>query len=102
MQTQQLLFIGLMILAFYFVLIRPQQKRMRGQRQLLSSIEVGDEVITIGGLFGRVRSMEEGVVHLEVADGMVIRLAKQAISRKISPEEPEPLEESDGSAGQAE
>lgn len=98
MQVQNLLFIGLMILAFYFLLIRPQQRRQRQQQELVSSVEAGDEVLTIGGIFGRVRSVDDAVVWLEVADGTVIKLTKSAIGRKIWEEDAED-KETDGAAG---
>lgn len=87
MDVQSLLFIGLMILAFYFLLIRPQQRRARQQQQLISSVEAGDEVLTIGGIFGRVRSLDDSFVWLEIADGTVIKLTKSAIGRKVWEEE---------------
>lgn len=86
---QNLLLLVLMVAAFYFLLIRPQQKRAREQRQLISSISVGDEIVTIGGIFGRVRDLDDSLVWLEITDGTVIRLARGAISRKIYPEEDE-------------
>ena len=84
-----LLPIVLMIAVFYFLLIRPQQRRARAQRELIESVAVGDEVITIGGLFGTVRSLDEDSVILEVAPGTTIRLLKSAVARKLFAEEEE-------------
>jgi preprotein translocase subunit YajC len=78
----------LMVAIFYFLLIRPQQRRARQQRDLLASIAVGDEVVTIGGMFGRVMEMDDETVTLDVGSGTTIRFVKQAVARKFV-EEPE-------------
>lgn len=74
----------LIVVVFYFLLIRPQQKRARQQRQLVASLEVADRVVTIGGLYGTITSVDEDLVRLEVSPGTTITLAKQAVSRKIN------------------
>ena len=68
-QYSTLIFLALMGAVFYFLLIRPQQRNRRRQAQLLSSLEEGDEVQTIGGIFGTIREIDEGdgTVLLEVA-----------------------------------
>jgi preprotein translocase subunit YajC len=70
---------------FYFLLIRPQQRRSRAQRDLIAGLEVGDEVLTAGGMFGTVVDMDEDqdVVTVEVAPGTKIRFVKRAISQKL-------------------
>jgi preprotein translocase subunit YajC len=68
----------------YFALIRPQQKRMRAQQALMSSIEEGDEVLTTGGLYGYVNAIEGEVAWVEIAEGVEIRMAKAAIARKVT------------------
>jgi preprotein translocase subunit YajC len=75
-----LLIIGVL---FYFMLIRPQQKRARDQRQLVDSLSVGDKVITIGGFHGTVRSVDESTVSLELNPSNVATLSKQAIARRV-------------------
>jgi preprotein translocase subunit YajC len=72
---------------FYFLLIRPQQRKARAQQQLTRSVEVGDEVITLGGLFGVVRELDDDSVLLEVAPGTELRFLRSAIARKLTPEE---------------
>jgi preprotein translocase subunit YajC len=69
---------------FYFLLIRPQQRRARAQRELTQSTEVGDEVVTIGGLFGVVREVDDDSVLLEVAPGTELRFLRSAIARKLT------------------
>jgi preprotein translocase subunit YajC len=72
---------------FYFLLIRPQQRRARSQRELTQSVEEGDEVVTIGGIFGIVRELEDDSVLLEVAPGTELRFLRSAIARKLTPED---------------
>ena len=68
---------------FYFLLIRPQQRQRRRQADLLSSLEIGDEVQTVGGMFGTIREIDDDSVTLEVASGVDIRFARGAIARKL-------------------
>lgn len=74
-----LLFIGVL---FYFLLIRPQQKRQRTQRALVGSIAPGDLVVTIGGFHGQVRSVDEDTVRLELEPGTEVTVSKQAIAKR--------------------
>ena len=96
-----LLPIILIVAVFYFLMIRPQSRQRRQHQDLIASIEPGDEVLTIGGIYGVVRSVEDSDLRLEVADGTVIRLSRGAISRKIWPDEPEELEEPEEAGGSA-
>jgi preprotein translocase subunit YajC len=68
---------------FYFLLIRPQQRRTRAQRDLLSSLDVGDEVVTIGGMHGVIRSFDDETVTLEVSPGVDLKFLRGAIARKL-------------------
>ena len=78
-----LLLLVLMGVFFYFLLIRPQQRRARQQRALIDSLDIGDEVMTIGGLYGTVRRLEDDRVTLEVAPGVDLQYAKSAIARRL-------------------
>ena len=78
-----LIFLLLMGAVFYFLLIRPQQRRQRSQRALIESVDVGDEVMTVGGMYGTVREMDDDSVTLEVAPGVDIRFTKTAVARKL-------------------
>jgi preprotein translocase subunit YajC len=80
--TALLVSLGLMVVIFYFLLIRPQQRRARSQRALVESIDVGDEVLTVGGMFGTVRAVDDESLTVEVAPGTEIRFLKTAILRK--------------------
>lgn len=81
-----LLFPVLMIVVFYFLLIRPQQRRMREHRALVSTLSLEDDVITAGGIFGRIVRLGEEAVEVELVDGARMKVLRSAISRKIVPE----------------
>lgn len=65
---------------FYFMLIRPQMKRTKEHRQLVSQLAKGDEVVTNGGLLGRITDVSETFITLEVADNVKIKLQRQAVA----------------------
>ena len=79
----------LMIAGFYFLLIRPQRNRQRAQQALLASLEVGDEVMTTGGIFGTIIELddEEGVAIVEIAPGTRVRMIRQGIAQRFVEEE---------------
>jgi len=77
------LWLIVMLGAFYALLIRPQRRQVAAHRALITSLSVGDDVMTMGGIFGRIRSLEEDIVDLEVAPGTSLRVARTAISRKV-------------------
>ena len=72
-----------MLGAFYALLIRPQRRQMAAQQQLLSTLAEGDEVMTAGGIFGRIQTMTDDVVVVEVSPGLSLRVARTAITRKV-------------------
>lgn len=74
-----ILVIGIM----YFLLIRPQKRRVEEHRKLTESIEPGDRIVTIGGLHGTVRSIGEDELELEVAPNVSLRYAKSAVARRV-------------------
>ncbi|MGH2655986.1 MAG: preprotein translocase subunit YajC [Actinomycetota bacterium] len=92
-----LISLALMVAIFYFLLIRPQQRRARQQRELVNSLSVGDEVVTIGGMFGTIESMDEESVTLDAGSGTRIRFIKQAVARKFVQEGLEEQEASEES-----
>jgi preprotein translocase subunit YajC len=65
-----------MLVAFYFLLIRPQNKRAKEQREMLSKVAVGDEVATTGGILGKVTEVGEQFLTLEISDGVNVKLQK--------------------------
>src|SRR6478735_2022810 len=68
----------------YFVMIRPQQQRIRAQQQAIRTVQVGDEVVTAAGLIGTIVALDDEVVNLEVADGVEVRVARMAIGRRLN------------------
>lgn len=82
-QLSGLLLPVLFLAVLYFLMIRPQQKRQREHRELLASLRRGDDVITIGGLHGRVHAVADEFVDLEVTDDLVLRFQRQAVVRKV-------------------
>ena len=75
-------FLPLIILfgIFYFMLIRPQMKRAKEQRAMIAALGKGDEVLTNGGVLGRIDDIADQFVTLEIAPGVIVKLQKQAIS----------------------
>lgn len=88
----------------WLVLIRPQKTRQQRQQQLLSSVEPGDEVLTVGGLYGIVQSVdEENDLIVEIAEGIHVRIARRAVATVVKPDEEEeegPVEEERSGAGE--
>jgi len=77
------LFLPLMLVAAYFLLIRPQRRRQKDQASLQSALDVGDEVITTSGVYGFITGIENDIVWLEIDDNIQVRIARAAIQRKI-------------------
>ena len=75
-----LLFPIILIAAFYFLLIRPQTKRAKEHKQMVETLKKGDEVVSGGGVLGRITEVGENFVQLEIAENVQIRIQKQAIS----------------------
>lgn len=71
----------------WFLIIRPQRRRQQAARQLLTKIGVGKEIVTAGGLYGTVTAEEGDEVHVEIADGVVVRIAKRAVAGVLSEDE---------------
>lgn len=85
MDPGSLLMLVIVMIIFYFVLIRPQKKRAVEHTALLAKLAPGDEVVTMGGLYGFVNRVEDDMVYLEVSEGVEIRFNKQAVSRRVEP-----------------
>lgn len=81
-QYSQLIFFAVLIGIFYFLLIRPQRKRARAQQELAESLQVGDEIRTIGGIHGRVVSTDDESVVLALEDGR-IRVSRRAVAARV-------------------
>ena len=77
---EALLFPVLLIVIFYFLMIRPQTKRAKEHKQMVEALKKGDEIVTGGGLLGRITEIGENFVQLEVADNVQLRVQKNAIA----------------------
>ena len=78
-----LIWMIVMLGAFYALLVRPQRRNMAAHRALMADLHEGDEVMTMGGIFGRIQTLDDQVIQLEVSPGTSFRVARSAISRKV-------------------
>jgi preprotein translocase subunit YajC len=88
-------FFLLIIVAFAFlwlVLVRPQKKRQVAQQQMLNELQPGDEVVTAGGIYGTIRSIDGDDVMVRIAPDLDVKVARRAIGGVVIPPEPEPEE----------
>lgn len=81
--VMNILFLVVIVGVFYFMLIRPQQKRMKEHKAMLAALGKGDEVVTNGGMAGRVADIGENFVSVEVADKVVLKIQKHAITQVL-------------------
>lgn len=77
---EQLIFMLGMLVLFYFLLIRPQQKRAKEHRQLIGNLKRGDNVITSSGIFGRIVDIDGNAMTLEIAKGTQVKILKTYVS----------------------
>lgn len=97
MDPGPLIFLAAMVAVFWFLIIRPQRQRQAAHRALVSDLGPGDEVITAGGVFGKVRTIADDHIVLEIAPGTEIRLAKEAVANVVpKPVPTTPTEEERG------
>jgi preprotein translocase subunit YajC len=78
-----LLPLALIFVLFYFLLIRPQQRRAKQHKQMVAAVKAGDEVATNGGLLGRVTDLDDNCVTLKVASGVNVQVQRHAIAQMI-------------------
>ncbi len=76
----QLVPLILIMVIFYFLLIRPQQKRLKQHRAMVESLKKGDKIITNGGIHGTITDVKDDFLKVEIADGVRIRLQRDAVS----------------------
>jgi preprotein translocase subunit YajC len=86
---------------FYFLLLRPQRAQRQRQQQLQSALDVGDEVVTIAGIFGTITDIDEDddSVTVEIAPGTRVRMVRRAISQRLTEDEPGDEDEQDDDVG---
>jgi preprotein translocase subunit YajC len=74
---------ALLLVVFYFLLIRPQSKRAKEQKEMLSKVAAGDEITTTGGILGKVTEVGEQYLSVEIADGVNIKLQKFQVAQVL-------------------
>ena len=92
-----LILLAAMFVLLWVLLIRPQRQRQQKHQSLLSSVEPGDEILTVGGLYGIVQEIDdEDDLVVEVAEGIHVRIARRALAAVVKPEEVDEDDETDG------
>lgn len=81
--------VGIMLVAMYLLIVRPQRAQQRKHVQLLDSIKVGDEIITVGGIYGDIVGVEPDRVILEIAEDVEIEVARRAVASVVPEEDAE-------------
>jgi preprotein translocase subunit YajC len=77
----------------WLLLIRPQRRKQQEQQDLLSNLQIGDEIVTAGGIYGTISEVDDGDVTVEIAPGTNVRMAKRAVAAILTDEEEEEDEE---------
>ncbi len=80
----------LMFIIFYFLLIRPQQKKTKEHREMIQNLKKGDRIITGGGIHGRVTGMDDTTVTVEIADKVRVKLNRSNVAGLVTPTAKEP------------
>jgi len=93
MQNPMFLMIA-MLAIFYFLLIRPQQKRQKEHKQMLAGLQRGDMIFTVGGLRGKITGLDENVITMEIADKVRVKINRSAIGGLVSKGDAPPEKES--------
>ena len=76
-----MLLLGVMVVVFYFLLIRPQQKRAKEHRTMIAALETGAEIVTNGGVLGKIVELGDSFVTVEIAPGVNVKVQRQAIAQ---------------------
>ncbi len=78
-----IIFIVVMFAVFWFILIRPQMKQQKEHKNMVSALAKGDEVVSAGGILGKITKIGDNFVELEIADNVVIKIQKNSISNVL-------------------
>ena len=77
-----IVFLVVIFAVFYFLMVRPQRKRAKEHQKVIEELKPGDDIITIGGIYGRIESINEQNVVIKVESGAILRVARQGIGGK--------------------
>ena len=91
-----LVVVVVLFVLFWLLLIRPQRRRQAAQNAVIASVEVGDEIVTAGGLYGHVVGVGDDELLVEIAPGTNVRIARRAVAGVVGPDEEEDEEEDEG------
>ena len=78
------IWLAILVVAFYFLLIRPQRTRSKKAKELMSSLTRGDEVVTAGGFHGRIKDIRDDVIVITIASGVDVKVSKSSVSKKVT------------------
>ncbi len=78
------IWLAILAVAFYFLLIRPQRQRTKKAQELSSSLQRGDEVVTVGGFHGRIKDIRDDSIIITIASGVDVKINKSSVSKKVS------------------
>ena len=78
----------LIFVVFYFLLIRPQQKKMKDHRAMIAALKRGDQIVTAGGMFGKITKVEETSLTVEIARDVQVKIARGTVSELLSKPQP--------------
>jgi len=73
----------IIFIAFYFLLIRPQQKKQKAHSQMVSALQVGDEIMTAGGILGRITGVSDHYAVVQISDNTEIKIQKSSVSQVV-------------------
>ncbi|MBM3675758.1 MAG: preprotein translocase subunit YajC [Actinobacteria bacterium] len=86
------LYLAILAVLFFVLVVRPQRRRIAARQMLIQSLEVGDEIVTVGGIFGTITTIQAETMRIEIADGVEITVAREAVASRrgdeITPPEP--------------
>ena len=94
-----LIIIVVLLVLMWLLLIRPQRRKQQEQQDLLSNVQIGDEIVTAGGIYGTVTDVDDSDVTVEIAPGTNVRMAKRAIAGILNDDEEEYEEDEDDEEG---
>ena len=93
------IYLVILVAAFYFLIVRPQRRNAMVRRQLLNAVEVGDEIVTSGGVYGTVLAIDDETLEVEIAPDVVVKVARGAVAARVtagSDEDEDEDEDEDG------
>jgi len=86
---QTIILFGLIFVIFYFMIIRPQQKRQKERQKMLDALEKGDKILTAGGIYGTVIGIEDKTVLVQIADNVKVKVDRGSVGSVLKDAKPE-------------